>query len=300
MTPHFFYTTSPSEVDQMKDLGYADNGTAFYVYAAVGSDRVPLWRLYDARSGQHFYTAVERERDEVVDQGLRFEGAACFVERTQMLGTVPVTRVSLPGAPWTYKWTALQSEIDQHLHDGWHDDGWAFFAYLPQTPDTVGLIRMSWDGRASNSPLLVDTGDRAVGGGEYMRSNVSLSSNGKLVLKTHTWCKKKLAGFTGGVVALMLDKQGNVLANTAPKDYGVDGEWILGGASSRETIDVLSVDPSVYKDTTDIDVWLAVDPHNRLETDLNKLVLVGKKLREVADDLGAVFGTGQHVSTPVS
>ncbi|KAF9568682.1 hypothetical protein CPC08DRAFT_795010 [Agrocybe pediades] len=62
-----FYTTSPVERDaDINNLGYANEGTAGYVYNDTLCGGLPLYRLWSARAQNEFYTMDANEVNNVV------------------------------------------------------------------------------------------------------------------------------------------------------------------------------------------------------------------------------------------
>ena len=75
------YTASASERDTAvaKD-GYTFEFIAGYVFGSPVSGSMPLYRLYSAKTGDHFYTMSAAERDTAVTKdGYAYEGIACYV-----------------------------------------------------------------------------------------------------------------------------------------------------------------------------------------------------------------------------
>lgn len=83
--------------------------------------------------------------------------------------------------------------------------------------------------------------------GHHMRTEVRLSENGRLDVRTNIY-SKDLTGFHGGVVVYILDstdpKAANVLFNTKPARYGVDGN-IPGAGSDRTESFFENVPPQI-------------------------------------------------------
>ncbi|WP_375766291.1 hypothetical protein NR798_31935 [Archangium gephyra] len=135
-----------------------------------------------------------------------------------------------------------------------------------------------------------DTGDKVVGGGKYMRGIVTIDDGGNIHIRTHVDTHVKLAGFTGGLIALFSDKNGTLLHRTELFQYGVDGLWIIGKPSERWVDEFLTVDPSIGINTDRIDVIMGITPKNRLFVDLQEFVDIFKAISTVIELIGTVGG----------
>lgn len=74
-----FYTPSAEERDRAASRGYKVEGTCCFVSATAKPGMIPLYRLFNARSGNHFYSASDSERDLAVQAGYKYEGICCYV-----------------------------------------------------------------------------------------------------------------------------------------------------------------------------------------------------------------------------
>ena len=83
-----FYTASPTERDNViKTLAsfYRFEGVAYQINETNPVNNQPLWRFFNMRTGAHFYTASNAERDNVsltLSSTYRFEGPAYNVSTT--------------------------------------------------------------------------------------------------------------------------------------------------------------------------------------------------------------------------
>lgn len=83
-----------------------------------------------------------------------------------------------------------------------------------------------------------------IGTAKHMETNATLSQNGIISAQTTTWTTWKAKGFTGGVIAVVGDENGNILYRSNVHSFGVDGEWI--GRSRRtdmweETVNITNI-----------------------------------------------------------
>ncbi len=109
-------------------------------------------------------------------------------------------------------------------------------------------------------------GPDPIAGTGYMTTDATLNQDGVLYATTTTRSVQDLKGFTGGVFAIVADRNGNVLARTALRQFGVNGLWIPGGPSTRVDpwSENLGVAAAANGATLNIvHVW---DPHGRLFT----------------------------------
>jgi hypothetical protein len=72
-------TADPNERDSAIDQGYQAQGIAGYIPTSQWRGTVPLYRLYNASTGQHFYTISEPEREQAARSGMNDEGVTGFV-----------------------------------------------------------------------------------------------------------------------------------------------------------------------------------------------------------------------------
>lgn len=72
-----------------------------------------------------------------------------------------------------------------------------------------------------------------LGHSHYMGTNITLSATGRIDGVTRIWSREAARGFTGGVLVILTDKSGNVLATTKPRKWGVDGVYVPGAPSDR-------------------------------------------------------------------
>ena len=82
----YFYTTDSLEIGtttpgEIGNHGYKSEGIAGYCFPEMMSNTVPLYRYYNSKIFNHFYTTNNTEIDTVTagEHGYAFEGIACFV-----------------------------------------------------------------------------------------------------------------------------------------------------------------------------------------------------------------------------
>lgn len=86
-------------------------------------------------------------------------------------------------------------------------------------------------------PVQASKSDNISGG--TMQTSVTLYDTGRLDGVTRTFTKVDFAGFTGGVIAVLLDQSGKPLWISSSHSYGVDGDAtvfgrrVFGGTSDR-------------------------------------------------------------------
>jgi hypothetical protein len=142
-----FYTASDVEMVQVRQtlssvMSY--DGVAYTVDSASPAATQGLYRFYNVRSGNHFYTASDAERDAVMS-GLssvyRYEGVAYMVSSTPVAGAVPVYRFYNVRGDGAYFYTASASERDSvmaTLGSTFRYEGIAYYVpTAPQAPVTV-------------------------------------------------------------------------------------------------------------------------------------------------------------------
>ena len=143
-TDHF-YTTSASERDYAKSLGFVDQGIAAYVEASQIAGTLPFWRFYSGAQTDHFYTTSVSEYNYVLANGFTFEGIEGYLYSSALAGTVPLHRLS-----W---WNPSNNDLDHFyttsdtaksskLSQGWNDDGDAGYVWPASSPSaSIPLYR---------------------------------------------------------------------------------------------------------------------------------------------------------------
>jgi hypothetical protein len=134
-TGDHFYTASAAERDAaVANAGYSGEGLACYVYgdAASAPGTIPLYRLLNRTTGDHFYTASAAERDAAVAQhGYTDEGTACAVFAAQAAGTVPLYRLA-NARTGDHFYTALAAEREAAVTQlGYGSEGIACYVVPP-------------------------------------------------------------------------------------------------------------------------------------------------------------------------
>jgi hypothetical protein len=176
--------------------------------------------------------------------------------------------------------------------------------------DCTRLVAAQWETFTlevlGSKPLTWSSGDQVVGPGAYMATSVTLQQDGTLLVETRTECHKKLAGFTGGIVVVLLDEIGNVIANSPGKDYGVDGQWtgLPWTRTVREEYHLTSP-ADLWERTFQLGAFMAVDPHRRLEQDVKEAALEAKSLgdaftsvKDIVDVIKQIFGAKSGTPPP--
>jgi len=136
-----FYTASDAEMLQVRQtlssfMSY--DGVAYTVDSASPAATQGLYRFYDVRSGAHFYTASDAERDSVMTRlssVYRYEGVAYMVSAAPAAGAVPVYRFYNVQGEGSHFYTASAAERDSviaTLGSMFRYEGIAY--YVPTTP----------------------------------------------------------------------------------------------------------------------------------------------------------------------
>jgi hypothetical protein len=97
-TGDHFYTASKQEqviVANTSKSGYASEGIAFYAYSTQITGTLPVYRFYDAKTGDHLYTTSETEKTSLLGatSGYKYESIAFYAYATQVSPTLPVYRL---------------------------------------------------------------------------------------------------------------------------------------------------------------------------------------------------------------
>lgn len=104
--------------------------------AYESTDLVPVYRFWSPRTGRHFYTAKEAEKDKLVadfPEAWVYEGPVYYVYgRNTEPDLVPVYRLwsEVIGSHfWTISEAEKTSLLDNHANEKWIDEGVVFYAY---------------------------------------------------------------------------------------------------------------------------------------------------------------------------
>ncbi|MDO4404605.1 MAG: hypothetical protein Q4C09_06160 [Atopobiaceae bacterium] len=107
------------------------NKRACHLYARWTQN---MYRLYNPNSGEHFYTASEKEKDNVVAVGWQYEGIGWVAPETS---SIPVYRLYNQNGG-EHHYTINVAERDMLVEAGWNDEGIGWYS----DPDkTVALLR---------------------------------------------------------------------------------------------------------------------------------------------------------------
>jgi YD repeat-containing protein len=110
-----FYTASESERSIVKNTnrsGYLPEGIAFYAYNAQVVDSLPVYRFYNSKNGDHFYTIAEDEKNTVISNpqwGYIYEKIAFYAYASQLNNSSPIYRF-YNSATGDHFYTASESE----------------------------------------------------------------------------------------------------------------------------------------------------------------------------------------------
>ncbi len=128
---------------ELSDIGHIYDDMYDLICNACGYERpipsVPMFRMYDPNSGEHFYTGSEKERDFLVNAGWNYEGVAF---NFPVIGA-PVYRLYNP-VTGDHLYTMDEDERAKLLAEGWNDEGVAFNS---ATEDCVPQYRL-WNPNA--------------------------------------------------------------------------------------------------------------------------------------------------------
>jgi hypothetical protein len=139
-----FYTIDLAERDNAIDNGgYLGEGLACYVYpfkqGAPGAV-IPLIRLHNAVSGDHFYTTNDAEANAAVGYLIESK-AACFVYPAPSAGAIPLHRLYRPTGDHFYM--TSDTERDAAIANyGYQGEGEACFVYPGSSSGTTPFYRL--------------------------------------------------------------------------------------------------------------------------------------------------------------
>ena len=87
---------------------------------------VPVYRVYNRRSGPHHYTTNVKEKDMLVRLGWRYEGSSFNAVAKDSVNAKPVYREYNPHNG-CHNWTMNKKEHDHLVKLGWRDEGVAWY-----------------------------------------------------------------------------------------------------------------------------------------------------------------------------
>lgn len=126
-------------------------------------------------------------------------------------------------------------------------------------------------------PITVDSGDRVVGAGKYMRGIAMLDKDGTVKVRVHTFNHVKFKGFTGGAVVVLSGADAGILWTSDARSFGVDGQMIPFKISDRwDDLFVGRIDPQTVARVDRVDVLLGLKGRNRLGDIAREVLRVGK------------------------
>jgi Repeat of unknown function (DUF5648) len=139
---HLFTTAIDERDAAVNEEGYWGEGIGFWCFAAdqpPSSDTQPVFRLYNSKTDDHFYTIDKHE----TASGYRREGTACQVFNTQQPGTDPLHRVLTPSGSHFYTSSAAEFAglMAQPAPNKYTDEGILGFVFTAITDGPQPLFR---------------------------------------------------------------------------------------------------------------------------------------------------------------
>ena len=103
---------------------------------------VLVYRFYNPNSGEHFYTAVEKERDDLIAAGWNYEFDGCFWAPAKSSDdALPVYRLYNPNGN-DHHYTIDEAEALAVKEAGWIDEGISFYAYRSDLDNGAPVYRV--------------------------------------------------------------------------------------------------------------------------------------------------------------
>lgn len=100
--------------------------SVFRTIAYADSSTQTMYRLYNPNSGEHFWTASEYERDNVLNAGWLYEGIGWYAP---VKSSTPVYRLYNPNAPYgDHHYTMSKHEYDTLVKIGWRGEGIGWYS----------------------------------------------------------------------------------------------------------------------------------------------------------------------------
>ena len=142
-TGDHFYTTDENEKNRVlttKEWMYTYEGIAAYVYQTQQTNTLPLYRLWSSKTGDHFYTTDENEKNTALttkEWMYTYEGIAGYIYPAQQTNTLPLYRL------WNSEnndhfYTTSETEKNRALEGQYIYEGIAGYACKSVTFDSSG------------------------------------------------------------------------------------------------------------------------------------------------------------------
>lgn len=113
-------TTSPAPTDAPDDINTELDTELDSI--------IPMFRLYNPNSGEHFYTANVVEKDSLAEIGWNYEGIGWYATAGQYRTTTPVYRL-YNKAGGEHHYTINRYERNSLIKLGWKDEGVGWYSY---------------------------------------------------------------------------------------------------------------------------------------------------------------------------
>ena len=138
-----FYTTSTVERDEaVSKYGYANEGLCCQVVSKP-PDVIPLYRVFQPGSLDHFYTSSITERGGLLTHGYQSEGICCYVYTSASDG-VPLFRTYQTGGYNVHFYTIDPTERDNANKLSFGNEGTCCTVAKTGAPDTEPLYRLAF------------------------------------------------------------------------------------------------------------------------------------------------------------
>ena len=108
-----------------KDTETASSGSSSSASTVSYPKTTPVYRLFNTKNGQHFYTANKEEHDILVTKGWNDEGIAWQVRPTT---AKPIYRLFDKSGTGRHLFTSDAATRDSYIAKGWADEGIAWYA----------------------------------------------------------------------------------------------------------------------------------------------------------------------------
>jgi hypothetical protein len=169
-------------------------------------------------------------------------------------------------------------------------------AYLVLQDDRSVVIynpegRPLWDTKTPTRPFRFPISaeqEDGLGNDRKMRTKFTVSNTGRINALTKTRTKDELSGFHGTVILLLTDQERNILYESKPHTYGVNGTIVPGAPSKREEPWSEEFPIEIVEKIGGYRVIHFVDPHGTIEDTLrqfnrilDELVDANRKIREI-------------------
>jgi hypothetical protein len=130
--------------DRYTATDYQPEGTRFYAFTTQQEDSVPIYRIHNKATGDHFYTADEKEKDSLIKQAnYIYDGIAFYAYTKTLSNSQPVYQFynKINGDHFYTADEKEKSNVQKNLKSVYSYEKIAFYAYTTKKSNTSDIYR---------------------------------------------------------------------------------------------------------------------------------------------------------------